>query len=471
MNVRLTKYSIIFSIICIFSSVSPDIQTTLQQAFDIGVQAYIYAYPLVLMDITKQLMTTPIKNSPKPINRINKFINIGVFPTELFKDIVRPNIDTLYSFAWLDLLTEPLVLTVPDTHGRYYLLQVLDAWTNVCASIGKRTSGTTAQSFALVGPNWQGKLPKGIKKVRVPTNMALIIGRTQTNGKSDFESVHKIQAGYALTPLSLWQKKITLPSDFLYDRTAIGKRIAPVDQVSLMDAKQFYTIFSRALKNNLPPKCDQAMVRLLEKIGIVPGKDFDSASLPAPIMHALNEAIVQAKKTIMEKKFDIKTVNGWSLMPHIGVYGTDYLMRAFIAQIGIGANIPKDAIYPTAFVDGAGNRLNGTHNYLLHFDKDQLPPVNAFWSITMYNAKSFLEKNEIDRFGLGDRDALTFNDDGSLDIYIQHAAPDKNKLANWLPSPPADFSLTMRLYWPKKSVLKGKWHPKVVQNTDNSMRS
>ncbi|MGC2310847.1 MAG: DUF1254 domain-containing protein [Candidatus Babeliaceae bacterium] len=425
-----------------------------KEAFEIGVKAYIYAYPLVIMTVTQQAMTY------RGIS--NKFVNIPTFPTYTFKNIVRPNVDTLYSFAWLDLSQEPLILSVPDTQGRYYLMELMDAWTNVFASLGKRTTGTKAQHFALVGPFWEGTLPQDIKKIKAPTSMVLILGRTQTNGKDDYTFVHQIQIHYTLTSLPEWDRSLITTSSCTFWGSALSQQVAPVDKVAQMDVQTFYTVFTQALKNNPPQKQDCQILTELKKIGIEPGKDFEHTTLSSNIMSSLNKAMKEAQKTIAQKKDTIKTTNGWAMIFDIGTYGTDYLMRALIAQMGIGANLPQDALYPTAFIDSKGRPLNGAYNYVIHFDKDKLPPVNAFWSITLYNSKNFLVKNSIERYAIGDRDNFQLNQDGSLDIYIQHKTPGKDKELNWLPAPAADFNLTMRLYWPKKSVLNKKWDPPAI---------
>jgi hypothetical protein len=260
--------------------------------------AYIYGYPLVLMDVTRAKMT----NVPHALGMgapINQFASVKTFPDATFTDVVSPNADTLYTQAWLDLSKEPLVLSVPDTHGRYYLMPMLDAWTNVFASPGKRTTGTGKGNFAITGPGWTGSLPVGVKEIKSPTDMVWVIGRTQANGKADFPAVNAIQAQYKLTPLSEWGKPYT--------------------------------------------------------------------------------------------------------------------------------------------------------------------PVNAFWSITMYNAKQSFVANPLNRFAIGDRDKLKFNPDGSLDIYLQHDSPGKDKESNWLPADAGSFNVALRMYWPKESALSGAWTPPPIK--------
>jgi hypothetical protein len=232
-----------------------------------------------------------------------------------------------------------------------------------------------------------------------------------------------------------------------------------------MDAQQFFTLFARTMAHNPPPKQDSAMLKKLATIGITPGKKFNFNALPKDVQRDLHKAVGGAQLAIKQAVGSFHDlVHGWEIMrSDIGTYGTDYTRRALVAFIGIGANLPQDAVYPTTFVDSTGKPLEGNNNYIIHFAKNEIPPVNAFWSVTVYNNRSFLVSNTINRYALGDRDDLTFNKDGSLDIYLQHTAPDKAHLSNWLPTPQGPFNLTMRLYWPKESVLDGTWAPPGVR--------
>jgi hypothetical protein len=433
-----------------------------QELLTRATNAYIYAYPLVLMEVTKHSMVRPDSGVG-----INQFTHVGVLPTPAFKDIVRPNVDTLYSFAWLDLKKEPLILSVPDTAGRYYLLELMDAWTNVCASIGKRTTGTHAQHFIIVGPHWHEKVPDGYTIIRVSTNMIFIVGRTQTNGTRDYEVVHAIQKGYVLTPLSRW-KGIPDSIDSPFVTTAIGGTIqAPVDQVTAMSTEEFYTIFSQLLIDNPPSENDSAIIEQLKQLGIERGKPFDKNTHSPEILRALHQAKRYVRKQLLAKKDAIPKSNGWTMMLDIGTYGTDYITRALVARLGIAANLPQDAVYPSAFVDEQGRALEGVNKYILHFQPHEIPPVNAFWSITVYNSQSFLVNNSINRYALGDRDSLRYNADGSLDIYLQYVSPGIDKESNWLPIPRETFNLTMRLYWPKDAVLQGEWKPPAIKKINN----
>jgi len=460
------------------------------QAYKNGVAAYLYGYPLVLTDITKQVGTQP--NAPGPHGVINQFVHILSFPDPTLTIVVSPNVDTLYSIACLDLAPEPIVLHVPDTHGRYYLMQMMDAWSNVFASLGKRTTGTAAADFAIVGPGWQDTLPPSVKRVQSPTNLAWILGRTQCNGKDDYAAVNAIQRQYTLTPLSAYGQPYQ-PPDFGPADPSVDVNTPPVTQVAQMDAAAFFGRLARLMKDNPPAPADGPMVQKLASLGIVPGRPLEPAAVDPAVMKGLEKAVWTVKaffdaaakgtqgkveESAWEQevfnllnsaiqRYMAKIVNGWLIAPmDIGRYGTDYALRAYVALIGFGANLPEDAVYPNARVDGRSQPLTGQHRYVLHFAKGQTPPVNAFWSITMYDSKQALVPNPINRYAIGDRDKLKFNPDGSLDLYLQHQSPGPEKEANWLPAPPGDFNVALRLYWPKKEILDGTWTPPPINRVD-----
>ncbi|MEW6659250.1 MAG: DUF1254 domain-containing protein [Thermodesulfobacteriota bacterium] len=456
------------------------------QALKNGVEAYLFGYPLVLMDVTKQVGSQP--NAPGPHGPINQFIHIWSFPDPNLTIIVSPNADTLYSTAIVDLSREPLILHVPDTGGRYYLMQIMDAWSNVIAAPGKRTTGTKAGDFAIAGPGWQGNLPPGVKKIQSPTNLVWIIGRTQCNGKADYAAVNAIQRQYSLTPLSFLGKPYTPPGFGPVD-PSVDVNTPPVTQVAKMDAATFFNRLALLLQDNPPAPADAPMVRKLAGLGIVPGQPFDPAAVDPAVMQGLEKAVwwvkaffdAAAKGTqgpieesvVTREALEIlnnairrvltNVKNGWMLPPmKLGRYGTDYALRAYMALYGFGANWPEDAVYPSAQLDARGQQLNGAHRYVLHLAPGG-PPVNAFWSLSMYNSKQAFVPNPLDRYAIGDRDKLKFNPDGSLDLYLQHESPGKDKEANWLPAPKDDFNVILRLYWPQKAVLDGSWVPLGVQ--------
>lgn len=436
---------------------------TEDEAAQLAAEAYLYGYPLVLMDISRQVMTAV----PKPdIGRApaNQFNDSREFPDPSFTDVVSPNADTLYSMAWLDLSKQPIVLDLPDVGDRYYLMQMMDAWSNVFASPGTRTTGNRKGSYAVVGPSWRGPLPAGVQEIKSPTDMVWIIGRTQTNGKADYPAVRAIKKQYRLIPLSAWGKDYAPPAEVPVN-PAVDARTAPVEQAERLDAAAFFGRLATLMKGNPPAAADKPMIDKLGRLGIVPGKDFPRDVLSPEISQGLSAGVRMARASLAAEGKSLNgvaRVNGWSISRDVGRYGIDYRHRALIALVGLGANLPDDAIYPITGVDGDGTTLNGSNNYVIRFPKGQLPPAKAFWSLTMYNAKHFFVANSIDRYAIGDRDRLKFGDDGSLTLYLQHASPGKEEESNWLPAPKGDFYLMLRIYWPQPQALSGAWTPPPV---------
>jgi hypothetical protein len=377
---------------------------------------------------------------------------------------VRPNFDTLYSLAWLDLTRGPVIVSAPDTGGRYYLLPLMDMWTDAFAVPGRRTSGTAAANFAVVPAGWKGKLPKGVERIESPTPYVWIIGRTQTNGPKDYAAVHKVQDGYKVTLLSQWGKKPSTPK-FTSDPT-VDMKTPPLEQVNNMPAAKYFGYGAELMNRNPPHFTDWSQVARLKRIGIVPGKSFDLNKAPPAVKAGLERAVVNGLKQMKEKLPTLaRVVNGWQMNTDtMGVYGDYYLKRAIVAMAGLGANQPEDAIYPLCIGDADRNPLDGANNYVLHFPKDELPPVGAFWSVTMYDAEGYQVANKLNRFAIGDRDELKYKPDGSLDLYLQHESPGADKESNWLPSPAkGTLGVTMRLYAPKPEALDGRWNPPAVK--------
>lgn len=436
---------------------------TEQEAYEIGVEAYSYFYPLITMDVTRRLLTN-VPSGVKPgLGPANMFHHYRTYPAAEFREVVRPNFDTLYSSAWLDLRKEPMIVSAPDTQGRYYLLPMLDMWTDVFAVPGKRTSGTSAAHFAVVSKGWNGKLPVGVTRIESPTAYVWIIGRTQTNGPKDYEAVNKVQDGYKITPLSQWGKAAT-PVAFKSDPT-VDMKTPPLVQVNTMPAAKYFSYGAELMKLNPPHITDWSTIARLARLGIEPGKSFDFAKASPAVKAALERAVVDGLKGMQDKSPTVaRVVNGWQMNTDtMGVYGNFYLKRAIIALMGLGANQPQDAIYPLNVGDADGKPMDGANNYVMHFSKAELPPVNAFWSVTMYDAEGFQAANKLNRFAIGDRDALKYNADGSLDLYIQNASPGADKESNWLPAPKGPLGVTMRLYAPKAPALDGRWSPPVVK--------
>jgi hypothetical protein len=435
------------------------------QARAIAVDAYIYFYSLITMDISRKQFTNIEPGKEFGKGPMNMFVNVPAYPPADFKGVVRPNFDTLYSIAWLDLTREPLVVSAPDTNGRYYLLPMLDMWSDVFASPGWRTTGTLAGNFLVTPPGWNGTVSSGFTRISAPTPYVWIVGRTKTDGPHDYAAVNKIQAGYKVTPLSEWGKT-PKPAEVKIDAT-VDMKTPPKTQVDTMSAAKYFAYAAELLKLHPPHITDDPIITRMKHIGIQPGKTFDISTLDAAVKEALESAPADAQKLMAWKVRTVARIaNGWSMNTDtMGVYGNYYLKRAIVAQVGLGANLPEDAIYPLNLADDNGNPLDGSNNYTIRFDKGAVPPVNAFWSITLYDSDGFQVGNALNRFAVSSWMPFQYNADGALDLYFQHESPGKDKEANWLPAPKGPFSLTMRLYSPQSAALTGEWNPSPIKKT------
>ena len=432
-----------------------------QDAHSIGVTAYLYFYSLVTMDITRKELTNVAK--PEGLHApMNTFLNVPTFPPADLKVVVRPNFDTLYSIAWLDLTKEPMIVSVPDTHGRYYLLPMLDMWTDVFASPGWRTTGTQAGDYAVVPQSWSGTLPAGVVRIDAPTPYIWIIGRTKTDGPPDYDAVHAVQAGFKITPLSGWGKP-AVPMVGTVD-PSVDMKTPPKTTVDTMPADKFFAYAAEILKLQPPHVTDEPILAQMKRIGIERGKSFDIEKVDPAIKAGLETAPQDALKLMAWKVPSIARVaNGRSMNTDtMGVYGNYYLKRAIITQLGLGANLPEDAIYPLNLADESGKPLDGGSAYVLHVDKGAVPPVNAFWSVTLYDSDGFQVANSLNQFAVSSWMPFKYDPDGSLDLYFQNTSPGADKEVNWLPAPKGPFNLTMRLYAPKSDALTGKWNPPPV---------
>ena len=423
----------------------------------LGAEAYIFGYPLVIMDLTQS-------NAMQLLGPQNQLQRVRRFPDAGFREVVRPNVDTLYTSAFIDMAKGPWVFEMPANAQRYAVMPFMDAWTNVFAAPGTRSTGTAAGKFLLAGPNWQGEPPAGLTLLRAPTRMVWLIGRTQTNGVADYPVVHALQDGLTLRSLAAWQAgRDDVPP--VWQRTT--QRLAPpIEQMQAMPTLEFFEQLARLLVENPSAAADAPMMAKLARIGVTPGQPprwgwLDRGSV------ALGRWIADFN-VARQIKISRDLVRGWATPPaNLGHYGTDYGTRAAVAMVGLGANLPLDATYPNTRVDQTGQTLDGSHRYRLHFNAGELPPVNAFWSVTAYNAQDFFIDNPLQRFALGDRDPLVFNADGSLDLLLQATPPAGEQLKNWLPVRAGEtFLLNARLYWPKPAALNGKWGMPAVERID-----
>jgi hypothetical protein len=452
-----TRYA--FAIVAIILSAMPflDAQSpTLSEVQSIAEKAYIYAYPLVLIETTRATMPT------------DRLIHVSAFPDASFRTIVRPNADTLYSTAWIDVSKEPMLLHVPDSGGRFYLLQFMDAWTETFADPGKRTTGTAERWLAIVGPGWRGNLPQDVVRYDAPTNLVWLLGRTQTNDASDYDNVHAFQHGMRLVPLSDYSGKHPGPEQKSTTPPAARPPASgptPPEKVKAMEPTAFFMAFAQAMKENPPHAGDTAMVADLARVGLVPGQDFDPSKLSPDQLQALNDGAHAAAARLEKFVATGAAIKpGWSSFQGIvGRYGTNYMARAVTARVAVGANPPEDAVYIGSSADSSGEAFNGSMRYRMHFESSNLPPVLAFWSVTAYDKDGYFIANPVNRYAIGDRDRLRFNPDGSLDLYIQNESPGPDHESNWLPSGDGPFNLMLRLYWPKQAILDGSWHPPALE--------
>ncbi|MCK1366460.1 DUF1254 domain-containing protein [Bradyrhizobium sp. 62] len=426
--------------------------------FLLATDAYIFGYPLVTMEMTRRVIT----NVASPVGTrgpMGQIIKLRQYPDASFRDVTAPNADTLYTTSFFDVGKEPWVLSIPDMKGRYFLLPMLDGWTSVFQVPGKRTTGTGAQTYAITGPGWKGSLPSGVKEYKSPTAIVWLLGRIYCTGTpQDYAEVHKLQDEFKLVPLSAYGKPYTPPPGTV--DPSIDMKTAVREQVNRMDAVAYFTLFCKLMKDNPASAADAPQLAKFAKIGIVPGQDFDTSKLKADFVKRVPE--VAFDRIMLQFKINkaITDENGWAFTTKTGIYGTDYLMRALVTAIGLGANRPEDAVYPTSQKDAEGRKYNGTNRYVMRFAKGQLPPAEGFWSLTMYDSGYFFVNNPLNRYSVSAREKLKSNPDGSVDLYIQKDTPGKDKESNWLPSPPGDFILMLRLYWPREnspSIINGSW--------------
>jgi hypothetical protein len=439
------------------------------EAHAIAVDAYVYFYSLISIDVTRRQATNVEPGKEMLFGPANTFASAPAFPAADFRAVVRPNFDTLYSSAWLDMTKEPVVVSAPDTGGRYYLLPMLDMWSDVFASPGWRTTGTQAANYLVTPPAWNGTVPEGMTRISAPTPYVWIIGRVKTDGPPDYDAVHKVQSGFKVTLLSDWGKT-PLPVEVKID-PSIDMKTPPKVQVDTMPAGKYFAYAAELLKANPPHITDEPIIAQMKHIGIVPGQSFDIEKVPPAVKKAIEEAPAAGQALMAWKVPTLARVaNNWSMNTDtMGVYGNYYLKRAIVAQFGLGANLPEDAIYPLNLGDEAGKPLDGAYRYTLHFDKGDMPPANAFWSVTLYDAEGYQVANALNRFAVSSWMPFKHNADGSLDLYFQSQSPGKEKEANWLPAPKGEFNLTMRVYAPRSEALTGKWNPPPVRRVSGTV--
>jgi len=433
----------------------------------IAQDGFLFGLPPVYIALQADVMT----NVAKPEGGrapFNQFDHHREFPDAKNNKIVGMNVDTLYSLANLDLTAEPMVLVVPPMDGtRWWIMQVIDAWNDVPAAPGSRTHGDKGAVFALVGPNFKGEVPAGLEAVRCDSSLCALGGRTYTAGPADYPTVHKIQDGYQLIPLSQWKSKDTryTPPASVAVKPGVDARTPVPAQVFKMSADQFFGRLCELLVNNPARQADAPLIARLATLGIKPGATFKVDGFDAETRKAIEEGVTAGQAAIRDGESKMgEMVNGWQVARDLGRYGTKYAYRATWTFFGVGGNVVEDALYPLGLVDADGKKFDGANKYVLRFAKDEIPPVDAFWSLTLYDKDSYLVDNAINRYALGDRSHCALGADGSLTLYVQSESPGTDEESNWLPSPKTGtFKLALRLYVPKKQVADGIWKPPAVQ--------
>jgi len=411
--------------------------------FAAGVAAYVYGLAPISVDATTQRFPQ------------NSLVSIAALTDPTVRTVVLPNHDTTYTVGRIQLADGPRVLDVPDTAGRYYVIQLLDAYSNTFTYVGRRTTGTRAGSYAVVPPGFRGTLPAGVKRIQSPTNLVWVLGRTLVQDAADMPAVATIMGGYRITALDAWS------AGQRTDPLVLGgfPTVAPVVIPTGLD---YFAKLGEILASDPAPKRDACALRAFARAGIGPGKAPQAQVLVAAV-RAGKRLIARAERRA--DRFGAQRNNGWVLPgPYVGAYGRNYLGRAVIATAALGANTRPETVYPLAVDDVGGRPLSGHHRYTIRFRRGQLPPANAFWSVTIYGKDRYLVPNPIDRYAIGDRTkGLHRGRDGSLTIYVQHGRPSGAARANWLPAPSGSFRLAMRIYEPRRSVLTGRWLPPPVQ--------
>ncbi|WP_159930645.1 MULTISPECIES: DUF1254 domain-containing protein [Nocardia] len=421
-----------------------------EDAATIAKDAYVFGYPLVLMDVTRE--------AAEGATPANRFQHATALPSPAQRDVVRLDRDSLRSTAWLDVTAEPMVLSVPAMDsGRFWLVQVLDAWTNNVHNPSQARpqarSATAPYSYVVTGPGWSGTLPGGLTPLPMPTPTVWLIVRIQVDGENDLPVVRSLQQELRLVPLSAWIAGGEPPAPAAPPRQASVQ--PPPEWVAEMDAGVFFDRMCALLSINPPAPEDAPAMRRFAEIGIRPGGAVEGLS-----EGDLSAAIDTAKQQI-PVYLGARTVNenGWLIDPLVGRFGTDYMLRAAIAQIALGASLAENAFYPTLFAstDAGG----GAGRFRLHFAPGQLPPVDDFWSLTAYGADSYLVPNPAGIYAVGHPAPVVLNPDGSSDIALQYSDPGPGVPAgNWLPIPESgQFSLTLRMYAPKAEAIQGRWRP------------
>lgn len=447
------------------------------EALEIAVEAYTYAYPLVLMEATRRLATNVAfpdfeRGSGAPPNQ---FTHLRALPDAALPDggstaAQRPNLDTLYSALWFDVASEPLIITIPEARDRFYVLSVLDHWSEVFASPGTRTTGGDALAFAIVGPSWSGALPQHLRVYRSPTALGWLVGLLQLRGPTDLAAVARFQAGFSASPWSSWGQLQRRGRHSVDEAAPLSD---PVDVVANLSSSEFFAQFVQLTRHNPPHAQDYPVLDRIRRLGITLNRRLELRALSPEARLALEKAPRIAQLGFQAAyEQSLRFVNHWHCIHRpLGVYGTDYRLRAGVAMTGLGAHASEDAVCFGASRDVTGELLESSRCYRITFAQSQLPPVKAFWSLTLYDQQRRCADNELHRHVLrfgGGQAPLATASDGSTTLYVQRQSPGPTREANWLPAPSSGpFSLSLRLYWPKAAAITGAWFPPPVRPAES----
>ncbi len=450
-----------------FASRRPSLHT--DEAVRIATDAYIYGYPLVTFDMARRQQTN-VAAADGEHAPMGQMIKMRSYPAVDNHCCAAPNADTLYTMAWLDVGKEPWVFSIPEMGDRYYIMPMVDGFSEVVHVSSTSLTGGRPQSYAITGPGWSGSLPEGVTQVTSGTAIVWVLGRIYCTGTpEDYTAAHALQDQFSVVPLSAWGKPYTPPPgrvDPAFDmKTGVRK------QVNAVDVNEYFTYLSKLLKANPPKAEDAEIIARMAKIGIVPGQDFDGSQLGKLDKVAIGAVPKLALAQMAVHLKQQKTTDGWLYFTSgVGNFGTDYLTRGMANLLGPGWNRPQDAIYPLSQKDAKGDEYDGEkHKYVMRFEKGKTPPVDAFWSVTLYDTDFFFVPNPINRYEVSQRNTFVTNADGSVDIYIQADSPGADKEANWLPAPKGKFVLVMRMYGPTKTpptIVDGSWTPPPVKRVD-----
>lgn len=421
-------------------------------------EAYLYAYPLVLLDVIKDMATNTIEATEERAP-VNQLFHARSLATPDMVSLTRPNVDTLYSQAYLDLAAEPVLLFKPRTE-RYCTVQTFDGHSNTPFILGTDGLGGNDEAvYALCGPFWDGALPDGVQAVRMPTDFAWLLLRTKCFGPDDVENVHAVQDAMDTCPLSAFDDKRAgtyRPAPGAYDP---ARDYVPLEYMANLSLQDYFDRFNRLAQDNPGAAADAPALARFAELGIGAGLAFDLQALGEDVVRATAHLPHLIDRAYSSEHAHITPSNGWMFMDErVGRFGTDYAFRTVVAYGGF-ANPVSMAVYPSMVMDEEGVPLRGDRAYALHFEPNMTPPHGAdgWWSLTAYTDAGRLVENELGRYNLGEVDDLPFNEDGSLDLFIQATNPGGRRERAWIPVCEGVFSLTMRIYLPTADVLSFAW--------------